>query len=91
MFSRFIVSSANCFRRLERNLQRGYRAALLSKFNEPLVITDKKEMSAHDGEMIVRMEAAALNYSDIEMIKGNYYLKPTLPFVPGFLIFSTQQ
>jgi len=35
------------------------------------------------GEVLVRMHAAALNFSDLLMIRGLYQVRPPLPFVPG--------
>lgn len=35
------------------------------------------------GEILVRTEAAALNFPDLLMIEGRYQVKPPLPFVPG--------
>lgn len=36
-----------------------------------------------DGEVRLRMRAAAVNFADTVMIAGNYQEKPDLPFVPG--------
>ena len=35
------------------------------------------------GEVVVRVHAAALNFSDLLMIRGLYQVRPPLPFVPG--------
>ena len=35
------------------------------------------------GEVLVRVRAAALNFSDLLMIRGAYQVRPPLPFVPG--------
>jgi len=35
------------------------------------------------GEMLVRMRAASLGYSDVLMAAGRYQVKPPVPFVPG--------
>ncbi|HVF93069.1 MAG TPA: NADPH:quinone oxidoreductase family protein [Sphingomonas sp.] len=35
------------------------------------------------GELLVRVRAAALNFPDLLMTRGDYQLKPPLPFVPG--------
>ncbi len=34
-------------------------------------------------EVLIRTEAAALNFPDLLMIEGKYQVKPELPFVPG--------
>ena len=36
-----------------------------------------------EGEVMVRMRAAALNFADLLMVKGTYQETPPLPFVPG--------
>jgi NADPH2:quinone reductase len=36
-----------------------------------------------DGEVLVRVGAAGLNYPDGLMVQGKYQLRPPLPFVPG--------
>jgi len=35
------------------------------------------------GQVLIRVRAAALNYPDLLMTRGDYQLKPALPFVPG--------
>jgi NADPH2:quinone reductase len=35
------------------------------------------------GELLVRVHAAALNFSDLLMMRGAYQVRPPLPFVPG--------
>jgi NADPH:quinone reductase len=36
-----------------------------------------------DREVVVRVEAAGLNYPDALIVQGKYQVKPPLPFVPG--------
>ncbi|SEP28809.1 NADPH2:quinone reductase [Methylobacterium sp. ap11] len=35
------------------------------------------------GELVVRVEAAGVNFADTLMVRGRYQRKPALPFVPG--------
>ena len=35
------------------------------------------------GQVLIRVRAAALNYPDLLMTRGDYQLKPPLPFAPG--------
>ncbi len=35
------------------------------------------------GEVLIRCEAAALNFQDLLMIEGKYQFKPEVPFIPG--------
>src|SRR5215210_6604823 len=41
------------------------------------------------GEMRVRVAAAALNFSDLLMLRGIYQVRPPLPFIPGQEISGT--
>jgi NADPH2:quinone reductase len=43
----------------------------------------------NDGELLVRVEAAALNFSDLLMIDDRYQVRPPRPFVPGQEIAGT--
>ncbi len=36
-----------------------------------------------DGQVLVRVRAAALNFPDLLMIAGKYQVRPPLPFIPG--------
>ena len=42
-----------------------------------------------EGELLVRVEAAALNFSDLLMIDGMYQIRPERPFIPGQEIAGT--
>ena len=35
------------------------------------------------GEVLVRIQAASLNFPDLLIVQGKYQVKPTLPFIPG--------
>ena len=39
--------------------------------------------SPGQGELLVRVDAAALNFSDLLMMEGKYQIRPSLPFTPG--------
>ncbi len=41
------------------------------------------------GQVLVRIEATSLNYPDLLMTRGEYQLKPPLPFIPGMEISGT--
>ena len=36
------------------------------------------------GEVLVKAEAAALNFADSLIVQGKYQVKPPFPFTPGF-------
>lgn len=41
------------------------------------------------GRALVRVEAAALNFSDLLMLRGRYQIRPPLPFTPGQEVAGT--
>lgn len=49
-------------------------------------LKDISEPSAAPGQVLIRVRAAALNYPDLLMTRGEYQLKPLLPFSPGMEI-----
>ncbi len=42
-----------------------------------------------DGEVLVEIRAASLNFPDLLIVQGKYQMKPTLPFVPGSELAGT--
>ena len=44
---------------------------------------DSPSPIAGEGEVLVRIAAGALNFSDLLMLRGAYQVHPPLPFVPG--------
>ncbi|XP_022203775.2 quinone oxidoreductase-like protein 2 [Nilaparvata lugens] len=63
-----------------------YRAAVLKAVNEPLVIEDVKQVKLKKGQVRIKVEACAVNVSDLLMYQGVSPVQPSLPFVPGFEI-----
>ena len=49
-------------------------------------IADVPEPVRRDGEVSIRVKAASLNFPDLLMTKGEYQMKPPLPFTPGMEI-----
>ena len=48
-----------------------------------LVLAEIEAPRPGPGELLVRIEAAALNFSDLLMIDGRYQMQPDRPFTPG--------
>lgn len=46
-------------------------------------LVDVPEPQPRPGQVLIRVRAAALNYPDLLMTRGEYQLKPPLPFSPG--------
>ncbi|MBZ0216385.1 MAG: NADPH:quinone oxidoreductase family protein [Fimbriimonadaceae bacterium] len=61
------------------------KAVICHAFGPPetLVVEDIEDPVAGDGEVIVDVTAAALNFFDTLIIENKYQFKPTLPFSPG--------
>lgn len=49
-------------------------------------LVDLPDAVARPGQVLIRVRAAALNFPDLLMTRGEYQLKPALPFVPGMEI-----
>ena len=47
------------------------------------VLTERSAPIPGPDEVLIRVRAAALNFPDLLMTRGEYQLKPALPFVPG--------
>jgi NADPH2:quinone reductase len=61
------------------------RALLCREFGpvSSLQVTDVPDPVPGDREVVVRVEAAGLNYPDALVVMGKYQVRPPLPFVPG--------
>ena len=61
------------------------RALLCKEFGPVpgLQVAEVPDPVAGDGQVLVRVEAAGLNYPDGLMVQGKYQVRPPLPFVPG--------
>src|SRR5579872_4059075 len=62
------------------------RAVVLESFNGPesLKVRDKEVPSLRSGEVLIRIEAASMNPSDLVFLRNRYGVKKPLPVVPGF-------
>jgi len=54
-----------------------------------LVIDEIDKPEPGNGQILVRVAAAGLNFPDLLIITGKYQFKPALPFSPGFEIAGT--
>ena len=48
-----------------------------------LTVAEIPAPAAGDREVVIRVEAAGLNYPDALVVQGKYQVKPPVPFVPG--------
>ncbi|MEK6409203.1 MAG: NADPH:quinone oxidoreductase family protein [Acidobacteriota bacterium] len=54
-----------------------------------LTIDEIEQPRPGDGQILVRVNVAGLNFPDLLIITGKYQFKPALPFSPGFEIAGT--
>ena len=61
------------------------KAVLCKQFGPPdtLVLADLPSPRPGDGEVVVTVKAASLNFPDVLIIQNKYQFKPPLPFSPG--------
>lgn len=59
------------------------RAAVATDFDLPLTIEDRTIPIPAPGQVLVRIEACGMCHTDIHAVRGDWPVKPTLPFVPG--------
>src|ERR1700741_848629 len=61
------------------------KAVLCKQFGPPeaLVLQDLPSPRPADGEVVVSVKAASLNFPDVLIIQNKYQFKPPLPFSPG--------
>lgn len=57
------------------------RAAVLHKYNDPLVVEDVELVRPHEGEILVKVKAAGVCHSDLYVLEGATPVPP--PLVPG--------
>jgi propanol-preferring alcohol dehydrogenase len=59
------------------------RAAVVTSFEKPLEIKDIPVPEPGPGQVLVRIEASGLCHTDIHAARGDWPVKPTVPFTPG--------
>ncbi|MEU4422977.1 zinc-dependent alcohol dehydrogenase [Actinoplanes sp. NPDC024001] len=59
------------------------RAAVVTAFNQPLEIKEVPIPEPGPGKIRVRLEASGLCHTDIHAARGDWPVKPALPFTPG--------
>jgi NADPH2:quinone reductase len=61
------------------------RAVVVDRWLEPkeLQVTEAPEPAAGPGQVAIDVRAAGCNFFDLLIVRGEYQVKPALPFVPG--------
>ncbi|MDN3567216.1 zinc-dependent alcohol dehydrogenase [Paeniroseomonas aquatica] len=58
-------------------------SAVVEKFGAPLVLQEWDIPSPGPGQIVVKIEACGVCHTDLHAAKGDWPLKPFLPFIPG--------
>ena len=59
------------------------QAALVEQFGKPLVLREVDIPSPGPGQILVKTEACGVCHTDLHAARGDWPVKPTLPFIPG--------
>ncbi len=59
------------------------RAAIVETFGSPLVLREWAVPTPGPGQILVKTEACGVCHTDLHAAKGDWPLKPVLPFIPG--------
>jgi len=62
---------------------RSWQVRSLGEPEDALVLSDVDQPEPKDGQVLVRVKAVALNFPDVLMCRGQYQVRPPLPFTPG--------
>ncbi|MGA9174526.1 MAG: alcohol dehydrogenase catalytic domain-containing protein, partial [Thermoactinomyces sp.] len=68
------------------------RAWVVKELGDPSEVLHMEELpkpQPGSGEVLIKVEAVALNFFDILLCQGKYQEKPSLPFTPGAEISGT--
>ncbi len=59
------------------------RAAVVHAFDQPLALDELPVPQPGPGEILVKIEASGVCHTDLHAARGDWPVKPTLPFIPG--------
>ena len=59
------------------------RAAIVHTFGQPLVIEEVPTPEPGPGEILVKVEASGVCHTDLHAARGDWPVKPRVPFIPG--------
>jgi len=64
-------------------MTRKMHAAVVEQFGRPLVLQEWDIPSPGSGQILVKTEACGVCHTDLHAARGDWPVKPTLPFIPG--------
>ncbi|HSO33041.1 MAG TPA: alcohol dehydrogenase catalytic domain-containing protein, partial [Labilithrix sp.] len=59
------------------------RAAVVERFEKALVLREWDVPSPGPGQILVKNEACGVCHTDLHAMRGDWPVKPALPFIPG--------
>lgn len=59
------------------------KAAVVHAFDQPLVIEEVPVPEVPPGQVLVKVEASGVCHTDLHAARGDWPVKPSLPFIPG--------
>ncbi len=59
------------------------QAAVVEQFGKPLVMREMPVPTVGAGQILVKTEACGVCHTDLHAARGDWPIKPTLPFIPG--------
>jgi propanol-preferring alcohol dehydrogenase len=68
---------------LRAAMPRQMKAAVVEQFGKPLVLREWDIPTPGPGQILVKTEACGVCHTDLHAARGDWPLKPTLPFIPG--------
>ena len=68
---------------------RAWQVRELGEPKDALLLEEAEMPSPEAGEVVIEIEAAAMNFFDILLCRGEYQEKPDLPFTPGAEVAGT--
>ncbi len=68
---------------------RAWQVKELGEPKDALTLEEVEDPEPGSGEVVVEVEAAALNFFDILLCRGEYQERPSLPFTPGAEVSGT--
>ncbi len=64
-------------------MTRKMHAAVVEQFGKPLVFQEWDIPVPGPGQILVKTEACGVCHTDLHAARGDWPVKPTLPFIPG--------
>jgi propanol-preferring alcohol dehydrogenase len=64
-------------------MTRTMQAAVVEQFGQPLVLREWDIPTVGPGQILVKTEACGVCHTDLHAARGDWPLKPALPFIPG--------